>query len=298
MLSSIMSFEDRGKWGKSNYRGNCSGYIIKGLLDHYQPKHFLEVFAGGGTGFDVAKELGYKNSTHLDLNPKYGGWNALTDEVPEGSDFVFLHPPYHNIIQYSGKMWGQPHPDDLSRCKTYDEFIKKLDLIHSKVYSSLRNGGRMAILIGDVRKKGEYFSIQRDMAWIGQLDAHIIKAQHNCVSDNRRYAGKFIPIQHEHLLVFKKGNLWIVPVAVTKKASQDLRHSLKVTWRDLVQASLEELGGSATLENLYAVIDGTAKAKKNNFWREKVRQTLQIGKEFKPVSRGHWTLSNGAQMVA
>ena len=33
------------------------------------------------------------------------------------------------------------------------------------------------------------------MQWFGELESHIIKVQHNCVSDNKIYANqKFIPI--------------------------------------------------------------------------------------------------------
>lgn len=292
-LTSIMSYPNRGKWGDNKYRGNCSGYVIRDLLLHFQPKQFSEVFAGGGTGFDVARELGYTESVHLDLNPRWGGWNALTDEFPEGADFIFLHPPYHSIIKYSGIAYGTPHADDLSRCATYEEFIKKIDHVDAKAYASLRNGGRMAILVGDCRKNGEYFSIQKDMSFIGKLEAHIIKTQHNCFSDGASYAnealnGGLIRIMHEHLLIFKKEHVWVVPVTITKKVEQDLRQSLKVTWRDLIQAAVEELGGTVTLEHLYRALESSAKARQNQHWKEKIRQTLQLHDEFTNVSRGVW----------
>jgi hypothetical protein len=51
---------------------------------------------GGGTFAEVANELGV-NHYVLDLNPKYGGWDALNDEVPESSDLTFWHPPYHDM---------------------------------------------------------------------------------------------------------------------------------------------------------------------------------------------------------
>jgi hypothetical protein len=291
MLQSIISYPDRGKWGNSRYRGNCSGWLIKELLTHFQPKKFIEIFAGGGTGFDVAKDLGYTNSVHLDLNPAFGGWNALADDIPEGGDFVFLHPPYHNIIKYSGEVWGEPHPDDLSRCADYQDFLKKLNLVFQKVYTSIRHGGRYAVLIGDVRSKGEYYSIQRDMAWIGKLESHIIKAQHNCLSDRKTYSGKFIPIVHEHLLVFRKNDIWIVPVSITKTIEQDLRQTEKITWRDLVQAAMEQLGGKASLNDLYNIIGKTKKAANNPHWKEKVRQVLQLHKEFISVGQGCWEIA-------
>lgn len=292
MLKSIVSYPDRGKWGNNKYRGNCSGYVILDLLKHFKPKRFLEIFAGGGTGKEVAEDLGYTNSIHLDLRPELGGWNALRDEIPTGADFVFSHPPYHDIIVYSGEQWGtEPHPDDLSRCRSYDEFIKKLDYVNAKIYSSLRHGGRHAILIGDIRRKGEYFSIMKDMAFFGKLEAHIIKAQHNTWSERKSYNGDFIPIVHEHILIFKKNEIWKVPVTIVKKVFRDLRQSDFLTWRDATQAALEELGGVASLQDIYNLLEHTEKARKNKHWKEKVRQTLQIYSDFYSVKRGVWALN-------
>lgn len=204
MITSLLSFPTRGRWGDAKYKGNCSGFIIKSLLEHYKPKSFLEVFAGGGTGFEVANELGYVDSVHIDLNPRWGGWNALIDEVPVKSDFIFSHPPYFNMIEYSGNVWGEKHKDDLSHSNSYDDFIKKLDFVNNKLFESLLPNGRMAILIGDLRKNGVYYSIIKDMKYYGALEAHIIKAQYNCESFRKQYKSKFIPITHEHILIFRR----------------------------------------------------------------------------------------------
>lgn len=292
LTSSIMSYKDRGKWGNPRYRGNCSGWVIYNLLKHFQPKAFTEIFAGGGTGYEVAKELGYTSSIHLDLNPQFGGWNALTDDLPGGSDFTFLHPPYYNIIKYSGEMYGEPHLDDLSRCTSYADFLMKSNLVNAKAFSGLRNGGRMAVLVGDVRKDGQLYSLQKDMQWFGHIESIIIKEQHNCESDRRRYRGSFIPIEHEYLIIMKKANVWVVPIAISKKVMVDIRDSLKVTWRDLVQAALESIGGESSLETLYGVLEGSVKAKSNRHWREKIRQTLQIYRDFERVERGYWKLTS------
>src|SRR5699024_5987829 len=79
-LNSILSYPIRRPYGDSKYRGNCTAYLIKDLLNYYKPNKFLECFAGGGTGFDVAKQLGYKNSIHLDLNDRFGNFNILRDK--------------------------------------------------------------------------------------------------------------------------------------------------------------------------------------------------------------------------
>lgn len=285
-MNSILSFEKRGVWGKSSYRGNVSGYVIKELLQFFHPKKFVEVFSGGGTGKDVAKDLGIKNSIHLDLN---NGWNALVDDIPTGSDFTFSHPPYWDIISYQD--YNGQHKDDLSVNMSYEEFISKLDRVNAKIYQSLVNHGRHAFLVGDVRKKGKYYSIIKDMTWLGDLESHIIKTQHNTMSDRKNYAGKFIPIVHEHLLVFKKNHVWAVPIKMTKTNVFDLRNFENITWRDLIQGALEYLGGSAELASIYQVIEGSKKTIKNKHWKEKIRQTLQIHDNFNSVERGKWQLA-------
>lgn len=292
MLTSIVSYPNRGKWGNSNYRGNCTGHIIKDLLLHFKPKQFIEVFAGGGTGYDVAKELGYTNSIHLDLNGKFGPpFNALKDEMPSGSDFVFSHPPYHNMIIYSGNQWGEAHEDDLSRCESYEDFIRKLNIVNDKIYKSLVNGGRHAQLVGDMRKNGKYYSIIKDMAYFGELESHIIKVQHNTVSGRKTYGGTFIPIEHEHLIILRKNQIWHVPISMTKQVFFDLKKCVNITWRDLIQAALQEIGGKAHLKDLYQIIEETEKAKKNKHWKEKIRQILQIHDNFEPVGQGVWKLA-------
>jgi len=286
-LKSIMRYPDRGKWGNPYYRGNCSGHIIKDLLLFYKPKKFVEVFSGGNTGKDVCEDLGIKNSVHLDL---VNGWNALLDDIPTGNDFTFSHPPYWDIISYENQR-GTSHPDDLSNNMSYDEFILKLDKVNVKIYQSLLNGGRHAILIGDVRKKGRYYSIIKDMTWIGDIEIHLIKEQFNTLSSKKKYNGKFIEIAHEHLLIFRKNAIWTVPIKITKTKNFDLRNFENMTWRDLIQGALEFLGNQANLSSIYEVIKDSKKARRNQHWKEKVRQTLQKHKNFESISRGVWRLN-------
>jgi hypothetical protein len=287
ITSSILDFPERGKWGKSSYRGNCSGQIIKNLLEYYKPKRFLEVYSGGGTGKDVCSDLGIQNSVHLDLNM---GWNALVDDIPIGNDFTFSHPAYWDIISYN-EVNNRNHPDDLSNNMSYEEFISKLDKVNSKIYAALTNKGRHAFLVGDCRKNGKYYSIIKDMAWIGDLEIHLIKTQHNTFSGRKNYNGTFIPIAHEHLLIFKKNQIWQVPIKFTKTAEFDLRAFENITWRDLIQGALEYLGGESSLSSLYDIISDSRKAKKNQHWKEKVRQTLQTHQNFQSVKRGTWKLA-------
>lgn len=301
-MKTIVSYPERGQGGSNKYRGNCSPLLIEDLLKFFKPKHFLEAFSGSGSGMYAARKLGYTDSVHLDLNPAnstHGSFDLLTMEIPCGADFIFAHPPYFDMVKYSGYMYGdKPLENDISHCSTYEEFIKKLDVINAKLYASLRNGGHYAILIGDIVKKGKTYSIQKDMTWMGDLYRHVIKAQHNCLSFQTKYSGKpFIETVHEHLLIFKKNQVWAVPLAVTKQFIKDLRESLVATWRDLVQAALESFGGKATLSQVYEALENTKKAKQNQNWQAKIRQTLQVYSEFTPIDRGYWGLTKYVKVL-
>lgn len=289
--NSILDYPSRGHWGKASYRGNCTGYLIKDLLEKYQPKQFVEVFSGGGTGQDVAKELGLTNSVHLDL---LTGWDALKDDIPVQPDFLFSHPPYWDIINYKD-MRGQYDPHDLSNPVDYPDFIRMLDKVNEKIYASLINGGRHAFLMGDVRKRVndhyQYYSIIKDMAWFGELESHLVKVQHNVTSARKGYHGSFIPIIHEHLLIFVKHSIWQLDIKYTKTFTRDLRQLQQVTWRELIRAAVEQHGGKASLQDLYKELNGAKKAANNSHWREQIRAVVQRCPEFERIQSGVYAVA-------
>jgi hypothetical protein len=106
----------------------------------------------------------------LDL---HSGFNILKQSILEAvgkpSDLVLSHPPYHNIVVYSGNVWGRVgHPDDLSRCATEDEFVEKLTIAMKNQRHATRLGGYYGAIIGDVRKRGdagEYSRTNSLCAW-------------------------------------------------------------------------------------------------------------------------------------
>jgi hypothetical protein len=54
---SILSFPDRGPWGNSQYRGNCSGYVYKRTFEHLRPRVFADPMVGSGTSVEVARDF-------------------------------------------------------------------------------------------------------------------------------------------------------------------------------------------------------------------------------------------------
>ncbi len=298
--STLLSFPDRGPWGDKKYRGNCSGWIQAFLIWKYHVTRLAELFAGSGTGYDVAKDMGIKY-VGADLNPtpvRPGilNVNAVTDDVPEefyGADMVFMHPPYGAEIKipYAGSMYKDPTGElsksDLGQM-TWNKFMKTLNLIIMKYYQAMEPGTRMSVLMGDVRRNG-FHSMYTDIVKPGELQQVIIKAQHNCVSDGRTYSNKnFVPIVHEYIMVLKKLAPYIINFQLPQKYEKDIRDADNSTWRDVVYAAIKKIGRKATLDEIYQEIDGHEKTKANSNWQAKIRQTLQKDRIFIHVDTGVW----------
>ena len=289
------NLEDRGPWGSSNYRGNCSGWIPYKLSEFFKPKLAVDFMVGGGTSKDVYDYMGIENFV-TDLNPQWGGFDLVNDEIPHSFDFAMFHPPYNRkdkgIILYSGNMWGSKDPRDLSQMP-WDKYLKALNKCIAKQYIALRKGGRLAMLIGDCREKGKLYSAMMDCIKPGELEHVIIKKQENCDSYRKNYNNaKFIPIVTEYLLVFKKIHHYIVGMKQTVYLEKDLRESKVTTWRDVVYSSLEHLGGRANLQELYKEIKNHYKTKRNKNWEAKVRQVLQTSQDFMRVDKGTWAVNH------
>ena len=124
-MNTVLSYPDRGTGGDAHWRGNHSPRLSEDLFAWLKPARVFDPVCGSGTTGDVAKAMGI-SCWQGDL---HSGFNILRDEFPGLADLVFFHDPYHDIIQYSGNVWGkQPHPDDLSRCPDYVTFIRKMDV--------------------------------------------------------------------------------------------------------------------------------------------------------------------------
>ena len=300
--STVLSYKDRGPWGDNRYRGNCSGWIHAFLCWKYKVQKLAELFAGSGTGSDVAKDLGV---TYIgaDLNPNPVRSNILTvdaisDEVPiefMDADFLFMHPPYGAEIKipYAGSMWKDPTGElskkDLGQMK-WDVFMAELNKVVMKYYSAMAYGSRMGILMGDVRRNGLH-SMLTDIVKPGELDQIIIKMQHNTCSEraNASYSTKnFVPLVHEYLLVLKKNGLIGIRYQIPVKREKDVRDMNSPSWRDVVYSCLKEKGAKS-LSEIYQMIDGHEKAKKNPHWKEKIRQVLQMNPCFRNEALGVWS---------
>lgn len=294
-MKSIVSYPTRGEYGSNKYRGNATGKLLIDLHKVYKFDEISDYMSGSFTTSDVGKELKIITNCY-DLNGLQGEqskFDLIENDIKERNNFIYWHPPYWDIIKYSGHMYGdKPLKNDLSHIKDYDEFIKAINYCLAKQYASLKIGGRMAILMADIKKNHKLYSMLLDMNKLGTVEQIVIKEQHNCMSDNRKYFNEnFIRIAHEYCLILRKDEPLILDYMITKKGKMDLRDSLKVTWKDLVASTIESLGGKANLEKLYSKLDGYKKTENNPNWKAKVRQTLQINpKLFVNIERGVWGL--------
>lgn len=289
-LTSISEHFARGHYGSSGWRGNCSGLLIKDILSFYKPDVFGDPAVGSGTSIDVANELGYgaDRTFFNDLNPAYGGQNIASEDFDAPlMDFIFFHPPYYvfpgsSMPVYSGKgadgkgMWGDEiDPNDGSRISNPESFKCWFDNCNANLYRLLKKGGRMAILMGDSKFRGKYFSMFKEMNVFGTLEQVIIKKQYNCVSDFTKYSGKFIPIAHEYLVIIRKDSPYIVPITIVSHAERDIRTSKKTTWANIMAAFLEDSGGSMMRSDLIEKMSRHPKAESNQHIDAKMRQELQ-----------------------
>lgn len=291
-MKSVMSFPDRGPWGKSSWRGNTSGHVIKEIIEHFQPKLFVDACEGSGTSGDVCRDMGVEY-IGLDL---YKGNDFTSDDIltqlPRPADICFTHPPYHDMITYSGEVYPGMKVGDTSRCDSPEEFIAKSQIMLMNQREATRKGGIYATLIGDHRGgtlgSGNFRSYQSDFIQMmpkEELLSVTIKLQHNCLSDTRKYNGNFVPIVHEYLLLWKKKEKSMF--AVSFDIASELQKRVATTWRNVIRIVMMKLK-EAKLETIYAEVEKVAATliANNSNYKAKIRQQLQ--KHFTNVERGVW----------
>jgi len=203
-INSVLDYPNRGPWGESSYRGNFSGFLVRDLFYQLRPGSILDVFEGSGTTRDffqgLEKEKGITiEYTGLDLK---NGFDVTSDLIQGKYDLIIAHFPYWSIIKYSSDS------KDLSNCPNYLDFIRKVWQAMKNMHSALTDDGTIAVVVGDVRRNGEYFPIFSDIInmKIGTLRSVIIKKQNNCRSTGIAYRKNkyFVPIAHEYVLLFSK----------------------------------------------------------------------------------------------
>ncbi len=231
--NTVWSFPNRGEWAthKGDYRGNWSPYIPRNLILRYtnEGDMVLDPFVGSGTTLIESKLL-HRNAIGVDINRQaliisksrtnfiHGendgkvylrqGDARHLDFIPDSSiDLACVHPPYADIIKYSVNLEG-----DLSLLEP-EEFINEMKSVAQEMYRVLRKGKKCALLIADIRKRGNIvpISFQCMEVFLEEgflLKETVIKEQHNCkmtdvwMEESRKH--NFLLIAHEYLFIFEK----------------------------------------------------------------------------------------------
>ena len=220
-MTSVVSYPKRCPlWEDSRYRRNCDGRLFKNLVLRYKAKRVADPMLGSGSTRDVVAGLNRYKKAGIEF---WGGdlrnGFDLTEQALQGEfDSCWVHPPYWNIVRYSAR------ENDISTCAGYEEFRKLLLLCLKRCYDALTIGGRLAVLIGDVRRAGKYTAIIKDVLNFphGEIRGIIINLQHNCMSDSRQYGKLEDPlIKHEYCVVFKKPAGTLRPATCQRRLSSD-----------------------------------------------------------------------------
>lgn len=202
-LLSLHGAEGRGDYGDPKYRGNCSGLLIRDLVQFFKPKHVLDPMSGSGTCRDVCKELGIRFRS-FDLRTGFDAGNVQHFEGLGLFDFIWLHPPYWKLISYGAD------PRCLSNAPTLADFTTRLRSVLRNCLNVLAPDGKLAILMGDLKHRGEYCGLPfrtfnaavKEGFWLAAPD--IIRFSHGATSSSKSYPFPLIPRLHDTCFVLKK----------------------------------------------------------------------------------------------
>lgn len=203
-LTSIHGTPGRGDYGDANYRGNCSGLLIRDLCLYYKPRRVLDPMTGSGTCRDVCNELGIA-CTSLDLRAGIDASSANAFQELGKFDFVWLHPPYWKMVHWSND------PRCLANAPTLGDFLQRLRSVIRNCASVLEPGGVLAVLMGDYRDRGNYLALPFRTMNIAAAEGlelaapEIIRFSHGTTSARQsEYAFSFIPRLHDVCLVLRQ----------------------------------------------------------------------------------------------
>lgn len=97
-MSNVLSYPERGHWGKASWHGNASGHLYVDLFKMLMPRVFVDPMVGSRTSVQVAEEMGIE-AYGLDL---HSGFNILRDRiidtVKKEADLIVSHPPYGGLM--------------------------------------------------------------------------------------------------------------------------------------------------------------------------------------------------------
>jgi DNA modification methylase len=122
------------------------------------------------------------------------------------ADFCVSSPPYYDIE------WYGDEPEQLGKCKTYEDFMEGMGQVFHETYRVLRHGSYCAWFVNDFRRKGRFHSYHIDSvlaaerAGFQHVDLIVVDfgyAFRDCFLQ-QSMDQKIIPKRHEFCLIFQK----------------------------------------------------------------------------------------------
>jgi 16S rRNA G966 N2-methylase RsmD len=250
----VFNGRDRQNGHQLDYHGNCVPQILTQLLTRYtkQGDVILDLFLGSGTSAIEAVNLG-RRAIGVELQPEMAAYvrdklqeqgklsdvgiingdssnadwtgraiqRALKGFEKEKAQFLFLHPPYADIIRFSEA------ENDLSNANSTEAFLDQFEKVCQLGHDMLEPGRFAGLVIGDKYENGELiplsFQCMERLNRVGFKTKSIIvkningnekaKGRMNNLWRYRALMGGFYIFKHEYVILFHK------PVASKKKKS-------------------------------------------------------------------------------
>lgn len=238
----------------------------KGIGGHHSPRARTDVWL---TPPFVLEELG--GALSFDLDPCAADprpWDTAKAHYTEADNGltqpwhgrIWLNPPYSNstLAQWLGRMADHGCGTGLifARTETAAFFRNVWEACDSLLFLE----GRLNFHLPDGRRAKRNAGAPSVLCAYGESDTDILAG---CGLD-----GAFVPLRLR-VLTFGYQSIG--------------------TWAQEIARAMRELGGKASLADLYRFLAGSPKTKRNSNWQAKIRQMLQSG-PYRNTSRGQWEL--------
>lgn len=128
-----------------------------------------------------------------------------------GAQLVLLHPPYHDIVPFSGL------PGDLSAAASVEEFLRRMEAVLRMSWDLLDPGRFLVVVIGDKYERGRWVplgfkTMQRaercgfrlKSVVVKNIEGNRAKRGTERLWDRRAIAGNFYIFKHEYVFLFEK----------------------------------------------------------------------------------------------
>ena len=238
----VLDKRDSSGFHSAWYWGNFIPQIPHQLMLRYTKRGewVLDPFAGSGTtllecqrlhrnclGVELQPSIAEKVRSLLAKVPRRGNSTTVELEVGDSRNVNFkdllsthggasvqlaiLHPPYHDIIQFSRRS------GDLSNAKSVEHFASMFGAVVDNVNRVLDADRYLAVVIGDKYEKGEWiplgFRLMNEVLKrpfrlksivVKNFDETLGKRNQKELWRYRALAGGFYVFKHEYLLIFQK----------------------------------------------------------------------------------------------